>query len=373
MDILNNQKFIPFNRIKFLDSPGEFFSAIICFLKESRVALIACLYMGTGKSSCEILDEIKKRKSRGQSTKVLLDKNRMKRTPEFIELLKKKEIENIFIFYDHSPKIPVFSALKELFSVIHSKIFIFDDDVIITGANLDDSYMKDKLDRYLVVSDSNLSTELRDFYHKIYQKSFVSSDYSYDHIKSNSRICIYNQKSEYDILKNILERFSFENLTISTAYPNFPQKYINLFKKTQMNIIVPSLKTSTYNTDQVFKSQIKEMYNLFTSNISNSLKNARIYEFSGQEIYFHCKGLWGFSDKLSCFILGSSNFNVRSLERDIETNFLIITEDLAMKNVFMSEHDSIISRCKIYSPVDSNSLIRSCITKFYAFALKRFM
>lgn len=57
---------------------------------------------------------------------------------------------------------------KNFFSGLqHCKIYIFDDSVIISGANLSNDYFTNRQDRYILVENCE---ELADFYDKFVQK-----------------------------------------------------------------------------------------------------------------------------------------------------------------------------------------------------------
>ncbi len=48
------------------------------------------------------------------------------------------------------------ALLNQLISVYHIKAYIFDDEIIVTGANLDDFYFSNRLDRYFVIKGKKL-------------------------------------------------------------------------------------------------------------------------------------------------------------------------------------------------------------------------
>ena len=46
------------------------------------------------------------------------------------------------------------SPLKEIFGVHHIKAFVFDDTVLLTGANMSEDYFTDRADRYWVIHNA---------------------------------------------------------------------------------------------------------------------------------------------------------------------------------------------------------------------------
>jgi CDP-diacylglycerol--glycerol-3-phosphate 3-phosphatidyltransferase len=46
------------------------------------------------------------------------------------------------------------SVLREVFGIHHMKFYVFDNDVIITGANLSEDYFTTRQDRYFVIKNA---------------------------------------------------------------------------------------------------------------------------------------------------------------------------------------------------------------------------
>jgi len=76
-----------------------------------------------------------------------------------IEKLKTENIHNnnVKLAFYRNPKVPpIFSidkesGISEVFGVQHIKLYIFDNDVIISGANLSENYFLDRCDRYYLI------------------------------------------------------------------------------------------------------------------------------------------------------------------------------------------------------------------------------
>lgn len=373
LDKLKEQSFIAVDNVEILQHPTDFFNALKTHLRKAEEVYIVCLYIGTGEYTTEILDEIRERVQKKMLTKMLLDTNRMHRTPALLKMLQKKGIDKEISFFDPSSKILVLPKLKELLSVFHSKIFVFDDVTILTGANIHDSYMKDRLDRYIVVRSKELVSELKyAFYQYLDGKRIPSCGTVRKHLNDETQVCVYYQDKEYEVLRSIVES-NFGSITLATSYLNFPESYCELFKGVDIKIITASPETSTYTEERVFEKNVNEAYSLFSMRIQKCLPQATMYEFVGESLSFHCKGLWAFSDDFACFICGSSNFNVRSAERDIETNFLIVTRNKGIIDAFRAEHDNMMAQCTKRSQKDLSSRKVSLVTKNIAFILQRFL
>lgn len=72
--------------------------------------------------------------------------------------------------FKHSKNFPGINKIKwngfrEIFGVQHSKILIFDDSFIMTGANLMIDYFETEVDRYMLVrNERELTNYMQDFY-----------------------------------------------------------------------------------------------------------------------------------------------------------------------------------------------------------------
>jgi len=65
------------------------------------------------------------------------------------------------------------SPLREIFGVHHIKAHVFDNSVMITGANLSEDYFTDRQDRCIIIQDCE---PLADWFHELIQ---IVSDCSY--------------------------------------------------------------------------------------------------------------------------------------------------------------------------------------------------
>lgn len=119
------------------------------------------------------------------------------------------------------------SKLKELISVLHMKLYIFDDLLIITGANLSDAYFKDRMDRYVMINDKILAADMSKIFDFCYEEDDFDFPYG-DFINkaSDTMICSHSQANEGKMLSQIFNH-GFNEIAMSTAYINFPREYKN--------------------------------------------------------------------------------------------------------------------------------------------------
>ena len=116
--------FVPIEDISYLGSPSEFFKTINENLKKADEVFILCLCIGTEEFSVRILDQLKRRNEKRMLTRIILDKNRAERTPSVKQMINERELHENFEFFDPSRAIFLFPKLKELYSVLHTKLFL---------------------------------------------------------------------------------------------------------------------------------------------------------------------------------------------------------------------------------------------------------
>lgn len=343
--------------ISFLSQPNEFYERFISELEKCNEAYMCSLYIGTDDQCERILEIISKRNIEGKKTCVIVDKNRASRINLFKSRLKFHNIEDNFFFMDNNSYFFLPTLFREITGVLHSKIYMFDETIIISGANLQDEYFTQRMDRYLVIKSQPLVDYLYNSVFWIYdQKPYRKNrqDGEPDKLcKKETVIIPYTNKNEIDILKIILAN-EFESVTFSTAYINFTDKHLEILKDVKLNLIIPSPKAHTFKFNSKGEKYITENYVQNIKDVIQKLPNLILREYTKHDTTFHCKGLWCFGDDFTVTIIGSSNFNYRSIYRDIESNFVIISKNSTSKNSIQNELDE-IKKFSIF--VDKNEML----------------
>ena len=173
---------IPNKNIKTLLTPPEFYNTIIEGIKSSKYRiLISSLYIGTGQLERQLVDTLidSSNKNPKLIVKILVDKNRGQRKgksgestftllqsamdrAQFPENLKFSFIWANGLNRRYDPYAKQFGEGKGTF---HSKVAIFDDSILLTGANCSEDYFVNRKDRYVVFDDSReFSDYLEDFF-----------------------------------------------------------------------------------------------------------------------------------------------------------------------------------------------------------------
>lgn len=158
-----NRFFLSVEQMKFLSSPNTFYKTILSLIeKATKRITITSLYLGTGKLESTLVNKLySKTRDKDIKLTIIMDKNRCERKEKgrnSLDLLLPLK-NNLYLYnnpnfssFPFNKHIP--SIFKELFGVFHTKIIIADNDIILTGANLSNSYFTTRKDRYLYIENS---------------------------------------------------------------------------------------------------------------------------------------------------------------------------------------------------------------------------
>ncbi|KAG0419338.1 CDP-diacylglycerol--glycerol-3-phosphate 3-phosphatidyltransferase [Dictyocoela roeselum] len=255
-------------KLDILANPSEFFDRIKYHLLNSTRAYMMTLYIGGSDEKSEHLFELLRlRKERGMHTKIIIDQNRGEEERTMINITR-FGLEDMFSFAD-IVRIPLPAMLKQMICVLHKKVYIFDDVVILTGANLGGMYFSQTFDRYYEVQSQELASYL------IYTQfnEFVP----YNEVESDTKVLI--PTDDYGVLFNIYN--NFKDPVIASPYPNLPGSYIKLIKDNVM--IVSSPECNTFHDKPFIKS-------IFTLILKMLSKKMNLLFYCKQGHYCHIKG-----------------------------------------------------------------------------------
>ena len=297
------------------------------------------------------------------------------------------------------------SPWNETVSLQHMKIYLFDNNVILSGANLSDTYFTNRADRYLLIREephlTNYFQELVKSIHKLPLDDTLflqflqkynpknhcgQSDGADTYILPTIQIpflkvhqdSVFCQNIFYLVLQN--RRPSRTFLTLCTAYFNLAQKYEKLLfqlisNNVPVNLIVASKKSNGFFGAKGMKKYIPDIYDSLLvdfkerlqlapnmekiqldSTISDTLKSSKnslnIWQFERPDWTFHGKGIWlfdGLTDLPYLTTVGSSNYGVRSISRDLEAQVTLITANpqvqQKMKQEYISQFQPFLQPC----------------------------
>ncbi|KFQ25273.1 hypothetical protein N331_07293, partial [Merops nubicus] len=162
------------SRVKVLSSPVEFYELLKVQIKAAKQRVVmASLYLGTGLLEQELVDCLeetlqKSLQAEGLSNlrvSILLDYTRgsrgRKNSRTMLVPLLQRFPQQVRVSLFHTPNLRGLLRLLIPERTVDIKVYLFDDDVILSGANLSDLYFTNRQDRYVLLQDS---PEIADFF-----------------------------------------------------------------------------------------------------------------------------------------------------------------------------------------------------------------
>ncbi|XP_063817381.1 CDP-diacylglycerol--glycerol-3-phosphate 3-phosphatidyltransferase, mitochondrial isoform X2 [Pseudophryne corroboree] len=166
-------------KVKILSTPSEFYQVMKTQVKIAKKRIIlASLYLGTGPLEQELVDCIEETlHSSGSSdlqVSILLDFTRgsrgTKNSRTMLLPLLRRYPERVRVSLFHTPNLRGLLRMlaperfNETIGLQHMKVYLFDDNVILSGANLSDSYFTNRQDRYILLQGCS---EVADFFSEL--------------------------------------------------------------------------------------------------------------------------------------------------------------------------------------------------------------
>ncbi|XP_029954372.1 CDP-diacylglycerol--glycerol-3-phosphate 3-phosphatidyltransferase, mitochondrial [Salarias fasciatus] len=171
---------VPGTHVHILTSPDQFYQTMKARIKTAqRRVVMASLYLGTGHLEQDLVDCMEEALRRSQEggrspdlkVSLLLDYTRGSRgqvnsRTMLLPLLQRFTSQMRVSLY-HTPdlrgllRLLVPQRFNETIGVQHIKVYLFDDSIIISGANLSDSYFTNRQDRYVLLENCR---EVADFF-----------------------------------------------------------------------------------------------------------------------------------------------------------------------------------------------------------------
>ncbi|XP_057341735.1 CDP-diacylglycerol--glycerol-3-phosphate 3-phosphatidyltransferase, mitochondrial isoform X1 [Microplitis mediator] len=406
------------SKVKIIHEPAVFYSTLLdkCKKAEKRITL-ASLYLGTGKLEGDLVEAIEKSviASNGQlKVNILLDYMRGSRgqnnSRKMLEpLLNKQWADNIKVHLYHTPKLRgllkkfIPNRFNELIGLQHMKVYIFDDSLIISGANLSNDYFMNRQDRYFLIEDCK---ELCDFYNElIYQVSNFSfklmpdNSTSFD-TESSPHPFESPAKEFVSAAKNRIRKFYFNqldkrqteagnnqvtadtwifpliqmgqlgiyhdneitlrllktapagaSLQFATGYFNLTTEYSNALVRdcqASVQLLTAHPTANGFYGAKGVAGGIPAAYTLIEKSFYKYCERMKMNERIKLREYirsgwtYHAKGLWYTlpnQKKPSFTLIGSSNFGYRSVNRDLETQIAVVTKNDKLKNDLHEEYN----------------------------------
>ncbi|CAB3396742.1 unnamed protein product [Caenorhabditis bovis] len=380
--------------IKILHTPQEFYSTLLERIRtaEKRIVL-SSLYLGDGKLERDLVDELNDKidNTKKLDVRILLDYLRGTRgesNERSSTTILRKIAHKAKVYLYHTPELNGFfkrclpERTNEIIGLQHMKLYIFDNSIIISGANLSDSYFTNRQDRYIIFENS---PEITNFFCDIVQavgsSSFVlNEDGTIDihekcdvhpylgdtetykkmlALRVNNVISEYQKEfagkfneeetmvypviqmgniginQEFELVKKVLAQKGTDwHITMASGYFNCIEDYEKvMFEEANytLDIITASPKSNGFFGARGPSKYIPALYSEFASKFLDRRREAMkdniyLFEYNRKGWTFHAKGLWILRRGFAATLVGSSNFGYRSVHRDLEAQLLLVTK-----------------------------------------------
>lgn len=359
------------NDLCVIQSPSNFYKALIDGIDRAKNRIIiSSLYIGERET--ELIQKLSIKAQNNLNVKILLDYFRSHRSKESELIL--KPLKDYIYFYKNQAFIQCLNPINyfnEMIGVMHMKWIVFDNTVIITGANLSKDYFNNRHDRYYEIKSeilanyyehifdcmkedriphfSHYDSDLTDF------DTFIIPTVQIPRLKYNEELLLLNQ---------ILDKIDTEKIlrtVMATPYLNLSEAMHKLFLKhnthSSWKIITSSHKTNGFFEANGIKSKIPDIYDCFKidaisdlteKSLCSSIEHEKgwICEYDSNDRIFHTKGIWLDLGSFLITSIGSSNFNNRSGFRDVENQTWIFTTNNDHIRIIKNDLFSIESKSK---------------------------
>ncbi|XP_011695409.1 PREDICTED: CDP-diacylglycerol--glycerol-3-phosphate 3-phosphatidyltransferase, mitochondrial isoform X2 [Wasmannia auropunctata] len=409
------------SKVTIIHKPQVFYSTLLekCRHAKKRITL-ASLYLGTGTLETELVRVIEQAMSTNGGNvqvRILLDYMRASRgkqnSRKMLEpLLKGKCGDRCKVFLYHTPKLrgvmkaAIPDRFNELIGLQHMKLYMIDNDLIISGANLSNDYFTNRQDRYFVIEDCE---ELCNFYNKLVEKvmefSFLlqpdgntslNPTVNCHPYKGSGKVFTQEATSKiHTFLQNEIKKNAELNEDADTwVFPLVQMGQLNIYHDSEVTLkllqaapegATLKLATGYFNLTSDYSQAVlgdcratchfltahptangffnakgiaggipaaytrieESFYNLCER--MNQQRRITLWEFVKPDWTYHAKGLWYISPgqrKPSLTLIGSPNFGYRSVNRDLETQIAVVTKNEKLQDALHEEQTRLFSCAK---------------------------
>jgi len=386
------------SQIKILHEPKHFYQELLnrSLASQNRI-VISALYWGTEEKEKRLVEAVgdSMKRNTNMRVKILLDWCRGTRmvkgesSASILAQLKTKASERCRVSFYLTPYLKgwwgrmVPRKWNETVGLQHCKVYVFDDSLVISGANLSKDYFTERQDRYVIIEDC---PALADYYEGLVdtvdtfslgmdregvfttQKAFANLGIGEFVDKSSVMVKTFleKEKTKNAIDFEHVDAVVFPTVQMGQLHVNqdsritskilrsgeqggmfhFATGYFNLtedymrdlldMKQSSYTLLMAHPKANGFLGARGPPGGIPHAYTLIASKFwqwvqQNSLQHRiTLFEYLRQGWTFHAKGLWyssGMSiSNMPCLtMVGSPNFGYRSVYRDLETQVTILT------------------------------------------------
>ncbi|XP_075148150.1 phosphatidylglycerophosphate synthase 1 [Haematobia irritans] len=407
------------DQIHVINEPKHFYDTLIQRSATARERIVlASLYLGTGQMETNFVQTLRKSLQQQSSLKVnvLLDFARGTRGETNSKTMLLPLVQDFgeqvqFSLY-HTPNLRgmtkrlVPARWNELLGLQHMKVYLFDDAVLISGANLSNDYFTNRQDRYILIEDKPLADfyaefisrvqefslsvqknselglhrnwrgvlpyegtkedfiktakkSIKDFMQQVYQRQMKACNETKDAdswifpLVEMGQIGIHHDSV---VTKRLLSNcIQDSKLKLATGYFNLTQEYMDTLTHkclAQCSILMAHPNANGFQGAKGPAGGIPAAYTLIAKSFYESLVHRKqdhrvnFFEYEKQGWTYHAKGLWYYlpQSKLpNLTLIGSSNFGERSVNRDLETQVCLVTANASLSQSLQHENERLFS------------------------------
>lgn len=397
------------DNVTVLHEPSQFYEQLKSLsASASKRIVLASLYLGNGDLEKDLVSELHSAAKRNVEVRVLLDYTRGSRgeinsrtllMPMLREFGAHRSrasgdepaLGQVQVALYHSPQLRGLvrwllpERWNETLGLSHLKVYLFDDTLILSGANLSDQYFRNRQDRYVVFRNC---PRLADYFARVVQtvssfslqlqgdnsvsvhptfnihpfkgdrKAFVAAANQRlsDLIRPSGEVPPMSKQNAADTWvfpllqmaplgitqdQEVTERLlahapAQSTLRLATGYFNLTEQYSNVIlnnHNSRFDLLVASPKVNGFYGAEGISGVIPTVYTLLLRQFFLRLGpqqqgHVRVGEYERPHWTFHGKGLWLWrhSQPHPCLsLIGSPNFGFRSVHQDLEAQVAIVT------------------------------------------------
>ncbi|KAJ3290098.1 CDP-diacylglycerol--glycerol-3-phosphate 3-phosphatidyltransferase [Rhizoclosmatium sp. JEL0117] len=390
--------------IHILETPTEFYGALLDGIRRARTRIaLGSLYIGHKEGELRESLDSALASNPSLNVHVLVDQMRGTRPDKnarssstatlLLPLVKKYPTQTTVSLFEFPSKNPltklVPARFNEAFGLQHIKAYVFDNDVVISGANLNTDYFTNRQDRYILIKNNpQVAAYFTSLLETIGQQSnTLTSDPANPILKRNASLSEmkaaltkFSNKSLAEmpsnaltdavsisplesancdttitpflqagplginteahlltlLLKNVAAS-SETTVVCSSAYFNLPKHFHNLVlqSKARFQFLLAAPEANGFFGSKGVSRHIPFAYTFLTNNFwqevikTHNTDRIEIQEYKRDGCTYHAKGIW-ISEKGKnphMTIIGSSNYGYRSFSRDLEAQVVIRTNN----------------------------------------------
>jgi len=409
------------SQIKIIYEPKQFYQELVQqSLKSQNRVVMSALYLGTDNKEKKLVEAIRDSLASHDKlrVKILLDWCRGTRmvknqsSSSLLAQLKSTADERCQLCFYHTPRLRGWlkrllpSKWNETVGLQHCKVYVFDNTLIVSGANLSMDYFTSRQDRYIIIENC---PQLADFYeglvdtissfslHMDRQGIFKTEEGFKSHpfkgtlsefVEESSHLVkrfVAEQKDKNKLDMDDYDTVVFPTIEMgqlgikqdsvitskilrsggpggiyhfATGYFNLTSSYMRDMmdsQESQYSILMAHPQANGFLGARGPAGGIPHAYTLIARNFFNLLQTKnlqnriKLFEYQREGWTFHAKGLWyspstNFSSLPCLTMIGSPNFGHRSVSKDLETQVTILTRNQELQEQLEREQRKLYSQ-----------------------------